>query len=393
MSEKVISGFENDVYKKYYPLVFSNCKRRLAESSSIDDAVQSTFLMYIREEESINSPLSSWLYWTSTNVCKVLNKGVKMQKIIADREIQNSSLMKEDSAAIDKETQAQLKNLLETLPKKKQEMLLMRFFDEMSYRQIALHFKSTEDGVRKMIEHTLDHLKDNIKKKDIVFSVLFIQFFEKNSFPDMAVSTVATKAPVFILQNTAKQQLIIQGVHKMVLYSKLKFSSVLCACILLPVSALVFAGNTNSAYELEQNNAISKAEKSNNPIKPTVVKEEAPIKKAVATSEPIPEVKAVDPIPEVPKVISPIGVWKLKSKTANYPHQVGSILTIKKDGTFTLTQPNAVGTYIIKDTLFTFNFSGFMIFEFNYKIEEEKLSFDLNSKTGKMQMEYVKAEK
>ena len=46
----------------------------------------------------------------------------------------------------------------------------------MSYGQIALHFKSSEDAVRMMIEHTLNGLKEKLNKKDVIFSLLFALF-------------------------------------------------------------------------------------------------------------------------------------------------------------------------------------------------------------------------
>ena len=51
----------------------------------------------------------------------------------------------------EKELSVLVGNFIDSLPTKKKEILIMRYFDDMSYKQIALHFKSSEDGIRKMI--------------------------------------------------------------------------------------------------------------------------------------------------------------------------------------------------------------------------------------------------
>lgn len=384
MTQKVFKNFEKDVYQKYYPLVLSNCKRRLYDSHAIEDAVQSTFLIYIKEEANIRSHLSSWLYWTSTNVCKVLNNDIKKtNKIISDQNEENANVW-ENSSDHQEHLHMELKKALDKLPQKKQEMLLMRFFDEMSYRQIALHFKSTEDAVRKMIEHTLGQLKEKINKNDVAFSVLFMEFFNKKAGAEIVNAALSAQTKGFILQNTIKQQLIVSGVQKMLFYAKVKYAVAVCACILLPFSAVVVA--ESKIKKTESNLMIDKTVDSANEKKNknlTVKEEKKPEVKSEVKPEVKPDIKA-----EVKKENSYLGVWKLQSKSSNYPHQIGSTLTINADGSFLITAPNAKGIYTAKDGVFTFNFGGNMVLPFKYMLEEKKLSFEFIG--GKMTMEYIK---
>lgn len=348
MAEKVITNFEKDIYKKYYPLVFSNCKKRLYDSNAIEDAVQSTFLMYIREQESISSSLSSWLYWSSTSVCKVINKETKQNKNLSEQQNLQSSKNAKVQPLQEEETIEQLKTILDKLPKKKQEMLIMRFFDGMTYSQIALHFKSSEDGVRKMIEHTLNSLKEKLNKNDIVFSTLFAQFFQSQPMSDATIASVAAKSQTFILQNTIKQQLIVKGVHKMILFSKLKMALILCVGISLPVSAILVAEN-------KTNMVVVNVAKNSDPE----VKNPAPITNE--NQEPVKTEKTL------------VGTWILKTKTKEWPYPIGSTLTIKNDGNFEIANNNKnstdangqgnnreakpiTGKYTTKDSTIVFDF-------------------------------------
>ena len=376
MANGVFRNFEKEVYQKYYPLVFSNCRRRLVDSHTIEDAVQSTFLIYIREEASINSSLSSWLYWTSTNVCKVINKDKKREKSFSNQNLQNQSEENNGRGPQESEIEDHLKDILEKLPKKKQEMILMRFFDNMSYRQIALHFKGSEDGVRKMIEHTLDHLKKSLNKKDIVFSVLFLDFFNRKIDSEIVSTAISGQIKKFIMQNSVEQQVIIKAVQKTILFGKIKMVMLVVASALIPISALVIASNNDNNLAADNNKVASKIEAKSLPV----------------IIDPKDKLNASKANKNVTATIenSFLGLWKLKAKTANYPHQIGSELTINKDGTFTLTQPNANGSYFVKDNVFTFDFSRQMIFTFNFKNDDKNLSFDLKDAKGGMTMEYIR---
>ena len=68
-----ITNFEKDIYCKYFVLVESVCKKRLIDKSQLNDAVQSTFLLYVQKQETIKSELSSWFYWASKIICKTIN--------------------------------------------------------------------------------------------------------------------------------------------------------------------------------------------------------------------------------------------------------------------------------------------------------------------------------
>ena len=384
MSEKVITNFEKDIYKKYYPLVFSNCKKRLYDSNAIEDAVQSTFLMYIREQDSISSSLSSWLYWSSTSVCKVINKETKQNKNLPEQQNLQSSKNAEVQPLQEEETNQQLKTILDKLPKKKQEMLIMRFFDGMSYSQIALHFKSSEDGVRKMIEHTLNSLKEKLNKKDIAFSALFAQFFLSQPMSEATIASVGAKAQTFILQNTVKQQLIVKGVHKMILFSKLKIALILCIGVSLPVSAILVAENKTNVVVV--NEAKNPAPVAQNPA-PKTNDNQVPLK--------------------TEKTL--VGKWILKTKTKEWPYAIGSSLIIKDDGSFEIViqnshddnrqQPNRTpksitGKYTTKDSS--------IVFDFGPNAEKQDCTFTLGAdnslsfkqirETYVMTMDYVKSE-
>lgn len=374
MSEEIITNFEKEIYKKYYHLVLSNCKRRLFDPNSIEDAVQSTFLMYIRDESKINSNLCSWFYWTSINVCKAINRGVKTQNEINEKQSQNIFLNQDKNTSPNNdETQNQLKNIMEKLPKKKQEMLLMRFYEEMTYDQIALHFKTNGNSVRKMIEHTLDKLRGDIKKKDIVFSVLFAQFFEKSQGVNNTINQITTSSSKFILQNSLRQQLIINSVNKMLLFAKLKSAIAISLCVCLPFSAMIIAKkNTGPTNE---HLITNKGKKENGQLSTTE-------NKAIKNEETKPVEIKNNQVSIESAQTTMVGEWKLSAKSEKFPCEVGSLLILKEDGTFLVDGSNFKedGKYTVVNNIFTFYFSNKSIYPHEILVKENTVRFTLKIK-------------
>jgi len=232
MKTKIDLKFEEEIYRKYYSLVYTTCKRFLVEKAFLDDAVQSVFLLYIKKEDSISANLSSWFYWASVNICKVVNKDSK-KHLDKPTNIENGLEVDEGSNE-NKELFLELDKIIEKLPTKKKDMLLMRFYDKKSYREIGEYFKCKEDSVRMMIERTILFLKNELKRDQTLPTVALTQFFGRDS------ALAPLKSPDnFILQNSLLQQSFIQGVHRMYLISKLKMVALVFACFMIPTITLI----------------------------------------------------------------------------------------------------------------------------------------------------------
>ncbi|MBL4715980.1 MAG: sigma-70 family RNA polymerase sigma factor [Bacteroidia bacterium] len=211
MSKINHTNFEKEVYEKYYSLVYSTCVRKLHQQDSIDDAVQSTFLLYIKEQENINSTLSSWFYWASKNTCTFINR-------VASKNKKASGL--DDQLMIDGSSQNNicLDKLISSLPKKKRELLLMKYYENMSNKEIAEKTNGKEASIKSTIERTISLLQSKFKKKDVLVTALLAQLFHVNK---TSASTLSSSS--FILQNSLIQQSIVKGVLKMVFIHKLNF--------------------------------------------------------------------------------------------------------------------------------------------------------------------------
>ena len=235
MPQKAETNFEKEVYLKYYALVYSSCKRRLFNTEALEDAVQSTFLLYIKEQDLIQSELSSWFYWASINVCEVINNQEKKQSKAQGGLKQINSFETPDKK---EKNNIILDKIIQALPKKNREMLLMRYFDQMTFEEIAERCKCKEANARKIVDRTLAFLRSKFKKQDILISSTVALLF---STKEILVAPVISTSKTFIFQNSINQQLIVKGVSKMLWISKLKASLLIIGGVILLVPVLLVA--------------------------------------------------------------------------------------------------------------------------------------------------------
>ncbi|PCJ58584.1 MAG: hypothetical protein COA79_12545 [Planctomycetota bacterium] len=221
MSENNITNFEKEVYFKYFSLVESVCNKRLIDKSQLNDAVQSTFLLYVQKQNIIKSELSSWFYWSSHNICMAINKRVK--KELSNVDIDEVNIIDKDS-----ESNIEFQKVFESISKSKKELLLMRYYDQLSYKEIGDRVKCTENAACQKVERIISYIQNKLTKKDILISLLFTTMI-----PNKELISSELNSNVFILQNTVIQQSIVKGVLKMYLITTLQKSILLVLLILL----------------------------------------------------------------------------------------------------------------------------------------------------------------
>lgn len=236
------------IYRKYYPLVRLTCQKRLNRKNDLEDAVQSTFLLYFEKKLEISSSLSSWFYWSSVNVCKYINN-----IYLHDDKYKASQVKVEFNSSYDEfENDFEILELIiNSLSKNKREMLLMRYYDQLTYKEIGSHFKSSEESIRKKIKRMVSSLQDKYKEQGVVISTLLMAFIKMNQ--TSAADTTLIHAGSTIVNNT-HYQLITQGAMKMSLTASLILKTKIISSILLivvaSVSTILYANSNESQDQL-----------------------------------------------------------------------------------------------------------------------------------------------
>jgi RNA polymerase sigma-70 factor (ECF subfamily) len=132
-----------EIYRRYAPAIFRFCRRVLPTREDAEDATTEIF-MKLREKLIQYDPLrpfTSWLYKVAANHCWDLLRRRHIREDLETGEIENLPLQAPDpdqlSRLIAAHTSGQVRAALAKLPVRSQMALVLRYYAEMSYEEIA----------------------------------------------------------------------------------------------------------------------------------------------------------------------------------------------------------------------------------------------------------------
>jgi RNA polymerase sigma-70 factor (ECF subfamily) len=132
-----------ELYHDYAPAIFRFCRRALPTREDAEDATMEIF-MKLRgklNQYDPSRPFSSWLYKVSANHCW---DTLRRRKLRQDKETEDTDsvpLEHPDPSQLDRlieqRSSAEVRKALSTLGKRARMALVMRYYSDMSYDEIA----------------------------------------------------------------------------------------------------------------------------------------------------------------------------------------------------------------------------------------------------------------
>ncbi len=166
------SRYFDKLYVKYSGKVFSKCISLLKNEALAQDATQDIFLKIFLNLAKFGgkSKFSTWIYSITYNYCiDLIRKGKKEKKIFSE-DIEKAPDLAEDvpdSAILEMEVK-KLKVVLEKIPVGDKAVLLMKYQDDMSIKEISSTLDKSESAIKMKIKRA----KHKVQKvyKDIYTS-------------------------------------------------------------------------------------------------------------------------------------------------------------------------------------------------------------------------------
>jgi RNA polymerase sigma-70 factor (ECF subfamily) len=164
------SGFRNLV-QRYQERLYWHIRRMVDNHDDANDIIQNTL---IRVYKSINrfegkSSLYTWLYRIATNeTLTFINKKKKKATIGIDNEMNTleQKLVSDDYFDGDF-IQISLYKAINTLPEKQKLVFNMRYYDEMSYKEISDILETSVGGLKASYHHAVKKIEKYIKDIDL----------------------------------------------------------------------------------------------------------------------------------------------------------------------------------------------------------------------------------
>jgi RNA polymerase sigma factor (sigma-70 family) len=132
-----------DLYREYAPAVFRFCRRALATREDAEDATIEIF-MKVRQKLRMydpSRPFTAWLHRVASNYCWDLLRRRRIRQDLEIGEIETLPLEHPDPGQLERLLMAQegeqLQAALAKLPDRARMALVLRYYSEMSYDEIA----------------------------------------------------------------------------------------------------------------------------------------------------------------------------------------------------------------------------------------------------------------
>jgi RNA polymerase sigma factor (sigma-70 family) len=156
---------------RHLSMVYATALRRLNGNSNLAaDISQEVFIAFSTKAPSLlrHTSLASWLY---RSTCFAASKAIRNE--LRERSILSASavLMNDHQNASEWERlEPQLDNMMSRLPEPDRHAVLLRFFENRTYRDVASELGVTEEAARKRVDRALDRLRGLFEAEGVQLS-------------------------------------------------------------------------------------------------------------------------------------------------------------------------------------------------------------------------------
>jgi len=158
------------IYADHYPHVLRVCRRFFRQPEDAEDAAAEVFLKLHRVLETRDEavPFRPWVSQVAGRHCiDKLRRGKREKGSRVDgadlSEVPDDSTPSPLSQVLRREERLEVREQLTRLPKKYKVPLVLRYYKQMSYSEIARALKSRLPAVRMMIFHAKEQLRQNLR--------------------------------------------------------------------------------------------------------------------------------------------------------------------------------------------------------------------------------------
>jgi RNA polymerase sigma-70 factor (ECF subfamily) len=160
-----------ELYKRYVAAVFRFCRRALPTREDAEDATTEIF-MKLREkigQYDPTRPFQAWLYKVSANHCWDLLRRRRIRQDLETGEVEQLPLEHPDPGQLDQlvrqQTSQTVRAALEELPPRARMALVLRFYADMNYDEIAEALGVRRAFVGVVLLRARHQLRDALSKR------------------------------------------------------------------------------------------------------------------------------------------------------------------------------------------------------------------------------------
>ena len=156
------------LYERYLPKIYSYVFHRTGNTHDAEDLTAKVFqraLGHISNYVDKGVPFQAWLYRIAHNLVANWHRDQGRRKIIALDDYVAHSLRSEapDRVTEENQEQEQLMQAVRRLPEDRQQLLLLKFIEQMSNAEIGTIMGRTEGAIKSLYHRTLLALREDLQ--------------------------------------------------------------------------------------------------------------------------------------------------------------------------------------------------------------------------------------
>lgn len=165
---QVETGFRL-LMQKYQEKIYWHIRRIVLNHEEANDVVQNTFIKVYKNIDRFEgkSKLYTWIYRIATNEAISHKKRSKQMYSLDHEEGNIVNTLKADEYFDGSAIQAHLFAALETLPEKQRVVFQMRYFDEISYRDLSSVLDTSEGALKASFHHAVKKIESYFSTIDV----------------------------------------------------------------------------------------------------------------------------------------------------------------------------------------------------------------------------------
>ena len=132
-----------ELFRQYAPAIFRFCRRALPSREDAEDATTEIFMKVREKLDQFDSsrPFAAWLYKVSANHCWDILRRRRIRQDLETGEVETLPLEHPDPGQLDQlmeeSTSQQVRAALAKMPARARMALVLRYYSDMSYDEIA----------------------------------------------------------------------------------------------------------------------------------------------------------------------------------------------------------------------------------------------------------------
>ena len=159
-----------EIVRRHSSLVYSTCLREVQDASLAEEAAQVVFLLVARKASSLQRlpSLSGWLFRAARFVSRNALRQERRRRLREQKAAEMAQI--ENDAAVWDRLEPLLNDALASLAPKEQEVILLHYFEDMSWREAAETLAISEDAAQKRCTRALGKLRRSVGGAGLVLT-------------------------------------------------------------------------------------------------------------------------------------------------------------------------------------------------------------------------------